>query len=158
MKLKTLTVNDTAPDFELTDHNGKLFRLSDFKGNNVLLSFHPLAWTSVCAKQMKTLENNKQKFDELNTTAVGISIDSVPSKEAWSRELGIKNIRLISDFWPHGKVAEQYCIFREQDGVSERANIIINENQQIVFIKIYEISKLPDIDEILSFLENVKIT
>ena len=35
MKLKTLTVNDTAPDFELTDHNGKLFRLSDFKGNNL---------------------------------------------------------------------------------------------------------------------------
>ena len=133
-------------DFELKDHNGKPFKLSDFKGKNVLLSFHPLAWTSVCAKQMKTLENNKQKFDTLNTIAVGISIDSVPSKEAWSRELGIKNIRLLSDFWPHGKIAKQYSIFREQDGFSERANIIINENQKIAFIKIYELSKLPDID------------
>ena len=157
-KIKTLTVNDKAPDFELKDHNEKLFRLSDFKGKNVLLSFHPLAWTSICAKQMKALEKNKQKFDVSNTIAVGISIDSVPSKEAWSRELGIKNIRLLSDFWPHGKVAEQYCIFREQNGFSERANIIISENQNIAFIKIYEISKLPDIDEILRFLEDVKVT
>lgn len=150
---KSLKVKDKAPDFLLYDHNKQIFRLSEFKGKKVLLSFHPLAWTSVCAKQMISIEKNKKKFDRINTVAVGISIDSVPTKKAWSLELGIKNIRLLSDFWPHGKVAETYRIFREKDGFSERANIIIDEEQKIEYIKIYEISKLPNIEEILLYIK-----
>ena len=68
---------DKAPDFELFDHNEKAFRLSDFKGKRVVLSFHPLAWTSVCAKQMKSLEENYDEFKKLNTVAVGINISIV---------------------------------------------------------------------------------
>ena len=155
---KTLMVGNKASDFELKDHNGKIFKLSDSKGKRILLSFHPLAWTSVCAKQMKTLDEHIHNFHLLNTTTAGISIDSVPTKKAWAQELGIKNIRLLSDFWPHGEVAKQYCIFRDQDGFSERANIIIDENQNISFIKIYKISQLPDIDEILRFLKEAKVS
>jgi peroxiredoxin len=143
---------DKVPDFVLNDHNGKEFRLSYFKGKRVLLSFHPLAWTSVCAQQMQSLERHQRDFDELNTVAVGVNVDSVPSKKAWADSLGIRTTRLLSDFWPHGDVAKLYRIFREGDGFSERANIIINENQEIDFVRIYEISKLPDIREILTFL------
>ena len=82
----------------------------------------------------------------------GVNIDPVPSKRAWAEDLGIENIRLLSDFWPHGKVAELYGIFKEKEGFSERANIIINEDQEIEFIRIYELGELPDINEILTFL------
>lgn len=150
---KVLKIGDKAPDFALRDHHEKEFKLSDFKGRKVLLSFHPLAWTSVCAEQMKSLEKNKAKFDELNTVAVGISVDAVPSKSAWAKDLGIKETRLLADFWPHGNVAKLYGIFIEDGGISERANIIIDENQKVVFTKIYEISKVPDIDEIINFLK-----
>ena len=78
--------------------------------------------------------------------------------ESPSKDLGIKNTRLLSDFWPHGKVAQLYGIFREDDGISERANIVINEDQKISFVKIYPIAQLPDIHEILCFLETKKIT
>ena len=149
-----LKAGDKAPDFELIDHNEKEVKLSDFKGKRVLLSFHPLAWTSVCAKQMKSLEENWKTFKELNTIAVGVSIDSVPSKKAWAESLNINNIRLLSDFWPHGNVAGFFGIFREKDGFSERANIIIDEDQNIEYVQIYEISKLPDIDEIITFLRS----
>jgi peroxiredoxin len=121
----------------------------------VLLSFHPLAWTSVCAEQMKSLEANKKAFDSLKTIAVGVSVDTVPSKKAWADTLGIKHTRLLSDFWPHGKVAKAYGLFIKKDGISKRANVIIDENQKIALIKIYRLGALPDIKEIISFLKKM---
>ena len=102
---------------------------------------------------MKALEENFELFDKLNTVAFGISCDPVPSKRAWARELGITHIKLLSDFWPHGEVARAYGIFREKEGVSERANIIIDEEQKVILIKIFPIHELPDMAEITKVLE-----
>jgi len=151
-----LNPGDDAPDFVLKDQNSKDFNLSVFKGKNILLSFHPLAWTSVCAEQMKSLEKHQTDFEELDTIAVGVNIDSVPSKKAWAETLGIIKTRLLSDFWPHGEIAEKYNIFRQEDGISERAHILINKKGKIEFIRIYELSELPDITEILTILRNNK--
>ena len=104
---------------------------------------------------MKSLEKNYETFEELNTIAVGINVDSIPSKNAWAKSLNIKNTRLLSDFWPHGEIAKLYNIFREKEGFSERANIIIDENQNIKFVKIYDILQLPDINEIIDFLKKI---
>jgi peroxiredoxin len=147
---------DFAPDFVLKDQNDDETKLSDFKGKKVLLSFHPLAWTAVCAKQMKSLEDNQEQFEKLNTIALGLSVDSVPSKKAWAEELKIKNTKLLSDFWEHGGLARKLGIFRENSGISERANIIVDENGKVVFVKIYPIKDLPSIDEILKILKELK--
>ena len=149
-------IGEKAKDFALKDQNGKEFKLSQFSGKRVLLSFHPLAWTEVCAKQMKSLEENRETLDSLNTIALGISVDTMPSKLAWAESLGIKNTPLLSDFWPHGEVAKLYGIFRDKNGFSERANIIVDENGKIVFFKIYPIPELPDINEIIDFLKSLK--
>lgn len=149
-------VGDMAKDFVLKDQNEKEFKLSEQKGKRVLLSFHPLAWTGVCADQMKSLEANKETFDSLNTVAVGLSVDSAPSKKAWADTLGIKNTSLLADFWPHGEVAKLFGIFREKNGISERANILVDESGKIVFVKVYPIPELPDINEIIDFLKNLK--
>jgi peroxiredoxin len=148
-------IDKDAIDFSLKDHNKLEIKLSNFIGKKILLSFHPLAWTSVCAEQMKSLEKNYDIFKDLNTIAFGVNVDSVPSKKAWAKSLNIYNTSLLSDFWPHGQVAKIYSLFRNKDGFSERANIIIDENQKIIFEKIYDISQLPDIDEIISFLKNI---
>ena len=148
-----IKIKDKAKDFILNDQNGKEFRLSKFKGKKILLSFHPLAWTSVCAKQMKSLEKNQLIFKKLSTVAAGISVDTVPSKNAWAKSLKIKKTRLLADFWPHGAVAKLYGIFRAKQGFSERANIIIDEKQKVVLVKIYPIPELPDINEIIKFLK-----
>jgi len=146
-------VGDQAPDFVLKDQNEKEFKLSDHRGKRVLLSFHPLAWTGVCTQQMKSLEDNKAKFDSANTVAVGLSVDSIPSKKAWAESMGMKHTSLLADFWPHGGVAKQFGIFREKGGTSERANIVVDENGKIVFVKVYPIAELPDINEIIDFLK-----
>lgn len=113
-----VTVGDKAMDFALKDHKGKKVTLSDFSGRNVLLSFHPLAWTNVCAQQMKALEDNYTRFEELNTVPFGISVDSSPCKRAWRKELGIEKLVFLSDFWSHGELAVSYGVFIEKEGVS----------------------------------------
>jgi len=153
---RKVKVGDTAPDFVLKDQDGKDFKLSDAKGKRVLLSFHPLAWTDVCARQMQSLEQNYSTFATLETVPAGPSVDTVPSKKAWADSLGIKKVQLLSDFWPHGEVAKLYDIFRDKNGFSERANIIVDEKGKIAFFKTYPLSQLPDIDEIIGAIKQMK--
>jgi peroxiredoxin len=101
---------------------------------------------------MKSLEENYAQFKILNTVAFGIGVVSAPSNKAWAKSLGIKKTKLLCDFWPHGKVAQLYGVFRDNDGFSERANIVINENQVVTFIRIYHIEQLPDIKEVTAIL------
>ncbi len=151
-----ITICTVAPDFTLKDQNGQNFHLADFKGKRILLSFQPLAWTPVCQNQMISLEQNYARLTKLNTVPVGLSIDSMQSKRAWAASMNLKNLRILADFWPHGAVAKLYGIFRENDGISERANIIVDENQKIAFAKSYPLSQLPDVEEITKFLETGK--
>jgi peroxiredoxin len=147
-----IAIGVKAPDFKLKDQDGKTIQLSTLRGKNILLSFRPLAWTVVCTDQMKSLEENFDKLAELNTIALGIGVDSAASNKAWAKSLNIQKTRLGSDFWPHGEVAKLYGVFREADGFSERANILIDTNGAVVFTRLYPTGQLPDIQEIIKFL------
>ncbi len=149
-----IKIGEIIEDFELKDQNGNTVKLSDFSGKKVLLSFHPLAWTPVCRDQMIDLEKNFETFQELNTVALGISVDSTFCKHAWADNIGVKKTILLSDFWPHGELAKKLDVFNEEKGFSERVNIIVDENRKVIFAKHYNIPELPDISEILDFLRN----
>jgi peroxiredoxin len=144
-----LQKGDKIPEFELRDHNEEEVSLDKLEGKNVLLSFHPLAWTSVCRNQMQALEDNYQEFEDNNTVPLGISVDPVPSKSAWAEDIGLENLRLLSDFWPHGEFAEKLGIFIKEKGISGRVNILVNSEGEILWAKEYDIPQLPDIDEVL---------
>lgn len=146
-------IGKKAPIFVLKDHNGKELKLSYFIGKKVLLSFHPLAWTGVCSQQMKSLEDNFESFTKLNAIPLGFSIDTVPSKKAWAKSLEIEKTSLVCDFWPHGGFAKELGIFRDGDGFTERANLIIDENGIVAWTKVYPIPELPDIKEVLEVLK-----
>jgi len=151
-QMETIKVGDRFRDFTLKDQNDKDFKHSGQAGKRVLLSLHPLAWTSVCAEQMKSLEANKKNFDALNTIAVGLSVDSVHTKKAWADSLGIVDTRILADFWPHGEVARAYGVFRDSDGFADRANIVVDEDGKVVFARTYPTSQLPEIEEVVEFL------
>lgn len=156
MAEKTLiNLGKTVGNFTLPDQFGQNFILARMKGRRVLLSFHPLAWTPVCARQMQSLEQNRKVFDKFNTIAVGLSVDSVPCKAAWAKALKIKHTKLLADFWPHGAVARSFGLFREKDGISQRANVMLDESGKVCFVKVYPIAELPDIREIIDFLKNL---
>ncbi|ABV33134.1 MULTISPECIES: redoxin domain-containing protein [Pseudothermotoga] len=139
-------------NLSLKDHNGKIEKLYHLQ-KKVLLSFHPLAWTSICSKQMLSIEEKYDVFAKLNVAPFGVSVDPLPSKKAWAESLNIKKLPLITDFWPHGEIAKSFGLFREKDGFSERANVILDENKVVIFYKIYPIEELPDIEELIGFLK-----
>ena len=154
--MNRIAVGDIAPDFVLKDNRVQDVRLSDYRGKKVLLSWHPLAWTGVCANQMKALEENLAEFEKYNTVPLGMSIDSYPSKNAWAKELGVANVKLLADFWPHGKEAQDYGLFQEEKGFSERANVLIDEEGKVIWVKTYDVPVLPDIEEVLNVVRGNK--
>lgn len=147
-----IRVGDKAPDFILKDQSGADVALNEFRGRKVLLSWHPLAWTSVCTDQMRDLERNFKRFEEKNVVVLGMSVDSAPSKSAWAKILLLNNIKILADFHPLGRVAKAYGVFGEEYGASKRANILIDENGIISWVKKYEIRTLPDLEEVIAQL------
>lgn len=149
-----ISVGDRIPEFSLKDQNNQIISSRDLAGKRYLLSFHPLAWTGICEKQMKAIEENRSAFESLKTVPLGLSIDSVPSKKAWAEVIKINWLQLLSDFWPHGGFASKLGMFREKEGFSQRANIVVDNKGVVELVKLYEVSQLPDIKEILDFLRD----
>ena len=133
--MRIIELGKKATQNALADQHGEKANLAELQGRKVILSFHPLAFTLVCAKQMVALEENREEFEKYNAVALGISVDSVPAKHAWAKDLGIRKTQLLSDFWPHGAVAEAYGIFRAAHGYSERAVIILDEEGMVRWSK-----------------------
>lgn len=140
-------------DFTLADNQDGQFKLSDLKGKKVLLSWHPLAWTSVCTDQMRALEANYGKFEALNTVPVGLSVDAAPSKKVWAQVLSIQKTKLLADFYPHGGLAKELGIFLEELGASKRVNILVDEEGKVQWFKVYELGQLPDLNEVFEELK-----
>lgn len=155
MDKMTVEIGDIAPDFTLKDQNEQEVTLSALRGRKVVLSFHPLAWTGICAIQMQDLEKHRAEMERLGAVALGLSVDAVPTKKAWAESLDIQETRLLADFWPHGGVAQAYGIFREKNGFSERAVFIVDAEGVVRFKKIYPMREVPDIGEILKALEEM---
>ena len=151
-----INIGDVAPNFTLKDQDGNPVSLSNFKGKKVVLSFHPLAWTNVCQEQMLSLERNYQKLADMNAVALGISVDTVPTKNAWTKSMGIKNTRLLSDFWPHGEVSRKYGLFIEAEGFADRANVVVDEKGKVIFVKEYKLDQVPDMDEVIAAVKRGK--
>ncbi|MBU1050821.1 redoxin domain-containing protein [Candidatus Bipolaricaulota bacterium] len=150
-----ITLGTQVPQFELKDQNGTPFTPIALRGKHVLLSFHPLAWTGVCQRQMESLEMNASVFEELHTVAFGVSVDSVPCKKAWAESMNVKRTPLLADFWPHGGLASALGIFRDDTGISERANLILDSEGFVRWIKVYPISELPDLKEVIQVLKDL---
>ncbi len=148
-------VGKAAPKIALPDQEGKVVDVARLRGKRILLSFHPLAWTRVCALQMQALEAHAGEFERANAVAFGVSVDPSPSKKAWAESLGIAKTRLLSDFWPHGAVAAALDLFHDKEGFSDRAALLLDEEGVIRFAKVYPIPELPDIDEQIRFLKTM---
>ena len=105
---------------------------------------------------MPSYERDLSKFEGYNTQVLGISVDHVPCLHSWAESLNGISYPLLSDFWPHGAVARQYGVFREQAGHSERALFVVDNQGIIRYIDIHEISKQPDNEHIFQALRDIE--
>lgn len=152
----TLKVGDRAPDFTLTSLSGDKVSLKQYRGEkNVVISFVPAAWTPVCSDQWPGYNLVKDIFDKHDAILLGITVDNIPTLYAWTRPMGILWFPVLSDFWPHGKVARKYGVLRS-NGVSERAIFVIDKNGIIRYIDVHDINKRPPLEDLVKELDKLK--
>jgi thioredoxin-dependent peroxiredoxin len=89
-------VGDKAPDFELPGTGGKTYRLSDYRGRNLVLAFYPGDATTVCTAQFCSYRDKADQLDGLDAEVLGISPQSVDSHEHWAQEQEL-NVPLLAD-------------------------------------------------------------
>ena len=148
-------IESDAPDFTLPSLSGDKISLSQYRGEkNVVLSFVPAAWTPVCSGQWAGYNIAKSLFDKHDAILLGISVDPIPTLHAWTRQMGNLWFPVLSDFWPHGEVANKYGILRS-DGVSERAMFIIDKKGIIRYIDVHDINNRPSLGDIAQELETL---
>ena len=148
-------VGEPAPDFTLPSVGGDKISLSQFRGEkNVVISFVPAAWTPVCSDQWPGYNIVKDMFDQNNAVLLGITVDNIPTLFAWTKQMGKLWFPVLSDFWPHGAVANQYGVLRS-DGVSERALIFIDKKGIIRDIQVSDINQRPDLESCAINLEKM---
>jgi peroxiredoxin len=149
-------VGDKAPDFSLPGIDGKRVALADYLGKkNVVLSFIPAAWTPVCSGQWPGYNLAREVFESRNAVLIGISVDNIPSLNAWIVEMGGVWFPVASDFWPHGGLASRLGILRSE-GVAERAMFVIDKTGVIRFIDVHDINKRPDLGAVAEALSRLQ--
>ena len=94
------------------------------------------------------------RFEEVDTQVLGMSVDSTATNDAWAESLGVESVLLLSDFWPHGEVAQQYGVLRPQ-GYTERATFIVDKEGIIRYAHIYDINELPNNEPLFQVLQDL---
>jgi thioredoxin-dependent peroxiredoxin len=119
---KTPRVGEQAPDFELPGTAGR-FKLSEHRGERVVLLFYPGDNTPVCTKQFCSYRDRAEDFAALDATVVGISSQDLASHEGFIAKYSL-NVPLLADV--DKQVARRYDAFSPRLGV-KRAVIVIDE-------------------------------
>jgi glutaredoxin len=104
---------------------------------------------------MPSYELDLHRFEGYDTQVLGMSVDHVPCLKAWAESLGGIRYPLLSDFWPHGAVAQMYGVFRDE-GWSERALFVIDKRGIVQYVDIHDIDKQPDNEEVLAVLRQLE--
>jgi peroxiredoxin (alkyl hydroperoxide reductase subunit C) len=145
-------VGETAPDFSLPAVSGGKVTLSGYRGKkNVVISFVPAAWTPVCSDQWPGYNLAKELFDETDTVLLGITVDNLPTLFSWTNQMGKLWFPVLSDFFPHGAVADRYGVLRS-DGASERALFVVDKKGIIRYIDVHDINLRPRLEVLMGEL------
>jgi peroxiredoxin len=128
-----IRTGDRAPEFDLEETSDSRVRLSDFAGRrNVLLVFHPFAFTPVCEEEARDLQENLDSFRNAQTEVVFVSCDTSAARQAWKQELGAE-YTFASDFWQHGAAAKAYGVFNEESGAPIRGTFLIDKAGTVIW-------------------------
>ena len=123
----TLSIGTAAPDFELNDQHGNKVSLASFKGKkNVVLLFIPFAFTGTCTGELCAMRDDLASFQNENVELLALSCDSMFTQRIWAEKEGY-NFPVLSDFWPHGEVAQAYGIFDDARGCALRGTFVIDK-------------------------------
>ncbi|MEU6250090.1 peroxiredoxin [Glycomyces sp. NPDC047010] len=122
-----------APAFTLKDQNNQEVSLADFRGEkNVLLVFYPFAFTGTCEGELCGIRDNLDAYQTDDVQVLSVSVDSPFAHKVWAQREGFE-FPLLSDFWPHGAVAQAYGVFNDEKGMANRGTFVIDKDGVVRF-------------------------
>jgi peroxiredoxin len=152
--MEALKAGTPAPEFKLPSTPDQKVALSEFRGHPVVLAFYPADFSPVCSDQLALYSELGDEFRKHDATVLGISVDGVWCHAAFARDRGY-HVPLLSDFEPKGEIARRYGVYREQEGVSERALFVIDAEGRIQWSYVSPVGVNPGADGILEALESL---
>jgi mycoredoxin-dependent peroxiredoxin len=126
-------IGDQAPDFTLKDQNNEEVTLASFRGKQaVLIVFYPLAFTGICTGELCVVRDDMPSFSNEDVQVLTISVDSPYSHKIFAEREGYE-FPLLSDFWPHGAVAQAYGVFNDSTGFANRGTFLVDKDGIVRF-------------------------
>lgn len=144
-----------APAFSLPATADQRLSLMELRGHPVILSFYPADWSPVCGDQLALYNQLLPEFRRYGAQLVGISVDGVWCHAAFAEARHL-HFPLLADFQPKGDVARRYGVYREQDGVCERALFVIDAKGIVRWSHVSPLGINPGADGILEALEALR--
>jgi peroxiredoxin len=151
---KTLAAGAPAPDFTLPSGPGQTVSLRDLRGRPVILAFYPADWSPVCSDQMALYNEILPEFKRYDAELLGVSVDGVWCHKAFAENRKL-HFPLLADFEPKGAMARAYGVYRDGDGISERALFVIDRDGTIHWSYVSPITVNPGADGILRALDEL---
>ena len=145
----------TAPDFTLGGKPDQKVSLRDYRGKPVVLVFYPADFSPVCGDQVELYNEISDEFRKHNAQLLGISVDGVWCHQAFAKARKLE-FPLLADFEPKGAVAKQYGVYRQNDGICERALFVIDGKGVIRWSYLSPIAENPGADGILAALDEME--
>jgi peroxiredoxin len=150
----SLNPGTAAPDFTLHVTPDQSLSLSELRGRPVIMAFYPADWSPVCGDQMGLYNEILPEFQKYGAELLGISVDGAWCHEAFAKERHL-HFPLLADFEPKGAVAKMYGVYRQAEGVSERALFVIDKNGIITWSYVSPVALNPGADGILQALDDL---
>lgn len=119
------TIGQAAPDFTLTDQDNNKVSLADLRGQKALVVFIPFPFSSICQAELCEIRDDLSNLAGLGAKVVVITVGSRHVLQKWAEEQKFA-FPVLSDFWPHGAVAQAYGCFNDQLGVATRATYVLD--------------------------------
>jgi peroxiredoxin len=145
----------TAPDFELHRTADQKLALRELRGCPVVLVFYPADWSPVCGDELAVFNEVWPEFQRCGAQVLGISVDGVWCHDAYAHERKLR-FPLLADFEPKGRVARDYGVYREDEGVAERALFVIDRAGNVAWSHVSPIAVNPGAEGVLEALERLE--
>ena len=142
----TLEIGNEAPDFTLKNQHGEDITLSSFRGEkNVVLVFFPFAFSGICTGELCEIRDNLDDFVTDDAEVLAVSCDHMFTQRAWSVAEGYF-FPMLSDYWPHGAVAQAYGVFERSGGFCTRGTFLIDRDGIVRWTMVNDTSQKREFD------------
>ncbi|GAA1109345.1 redoxin domain-containing protein [Nesterenkonia jeotgali] len=163
-------IGEPAPEFSGRTQHGEVLELDQLRGTPVLLLFYPFAFSRVCDSELQALAARRGSIRETSARVLAISCDPIHSLRAYAEMLrsehradpasdsdpasraGELSFDLVSDFWPHGEIAQRYGAFDPVTGAAQRISFLLDSELRLAKVDSVPATQTRDLDATLAQL------